>query len=85
MHGAIIDVRAERFSDVKAIKCSLGDESEMLLLVRQVMLHSCDDSLILDTDNSGRNQFAGKIRIRTEPFPVTAALCEGAKRANDGP
>lgn len=68
MHGLVVDVRTKTLGDVEAISLSLGCLTEALLFVADVMLCACNDSSILNASNSGIDQGASQIWIRTKSF-----------------
>lgn len=51
MHGNIVHVRADAVVDIKAKACRLRGLTEMLLLIGNVMLSTCNDTSTLDTLN----------------------------------
>lgn len=78
MHGLVINICADTLGNIETIALSLTCLPKMLLFIADVVLCACNDSGILNAPDSGIDQGASQIRVRTEPF--LQALSETRKK-----
>lgn len=80
VESCVVDVRAERLRDVKAVTQGLGRLPEILLLVADEMFRHRDDACILHPLDRFRYSHAAQVWIGTEPF----CLCVRSRSATAG-